>query len=120
MAHILISDDSASMRQMLAFTLTEADHKVTEACDGLSALALAEKHAFDLVITDMHMPQLDGLSLVAKLRTLPHYQYKPILLISTEADTEKKKMAKAVGATGWIVKPFNPDKLLTAINRVLR
>jgi two-component system chemotaxis response regulator CheY len=120
MAYILISDDSISMRQMLLFTLMEADHKVIEACDGLSALELAKKHLFDLIITDINMPQLDGLSLVSKLRALPNYQYKPILLITTETDPEKKKMAKEAGATGWIVKPFNPDKLLAAVNRVLR
>lgn len=120
MAYILISDDSVSMRQMLSFTLTEANHQVIEAYDGLNALELAKKHLFDLIITDINMPQLDGLSLVSKLRALPDYQYKPILLITTETDPEKKKIARNAGATGWIVKPFDPDKLLAAVNRVLR
>ncbi|WP_062149846.1 response regulator [Beggiatoa leptomitoformis] len=117
--HILISDDSTSMRQMLAFTLTQANYSVTEADDGEQALSLAKTHPFDLVITDINMPKLDGLALVRELRLLPTYQFKPILLLTTETDPEKKLLAKTSGATGWINKPFDPDKLLAAIRRVL-
>lgn len=119
MAHILISDDSASMRQMLTFTLNSADHKVMQANNGQQALQLAKNNQFDLVITDVNMPLLDGLSLVRELRALPNYRFKPILLLTTETDPEKKKIAKATGATGWIIKPFNPDKLLAAVRKVL-
>ncbi len=119
MAHILISDDSASMRQMLTFTLNSADHQVTQANNGQQALQLAQKTRFDLVITDVNMPLLDGLSLVRELRALPNYRFKPILLLTTETDPEKKRIAKATGATGWIIKPFNPDKLLAAVRKVL-
>ena len=120
MTCILISDDSISMRQMLMFTLTEADYEVTEADNGLRALELAKKQQFDLVITDVNMPVLDGLSLVKELRSLPQYQFKPILMLTTESDPEKKKIAKQAGATGWIVKPFDPDKLLATVKKVLR
>ncbi len=118
--NILISDDSVAMRQMLTLTLTEASYNVTEANDGKQALELAKSQSFDLIITDVNMPLLDGLSLVRELRALPEYQFKPILLLTTETDPEKKKKAKTVGATGWIIKPFDPDKLLAAIRKVLR
>jgi len=118
--HILITDDSIAMRRMLAFTLEQADYHVVEAENGMQALDLAKLEQFDLVITDLNMPELDGLSLVKELRALPNYQFKPILLLTTETDPEKKKIAKSAGATGWIVKPFDPDKLLAAIRKVLR
>ncbi|MEK7989774.1 MAG: response regulator [Thiotrichaceae bacterium] len=119
MAHILISDDSIAMRQMLAYTLTEASHEVMQADNGQAALQLAQNHTFDLVITDVNMPLLDGLSLVKELRALPNYRFKPILLLTTETDPQKKQIAKKSGATGWIIKPFNPDKLLMAVRKVL-
>lgn len=119
-AHILISDDSVSIRQMLKFTLNEANYSVIEAEDGLQALELAKSRSFDLVITDVNMPRLDGLSLVRELRALSTYRFKPILLLTTESDPEKKKIAKLAGATGWIIKPFDPDKLLAALRKVLR
>lgn len=119
MAYILISDDSVAIRQMLKTTLLVENHRVVEADDGSVALSLAKAHAFDLVITDVNMPVLDGLSLVRKLRYLPNYQFKPILVLTTESDPEKKKLAKAAGATGWLVKPFDPDKLLAAVKKVL-
>lgn len=108
------------MRQMLMFTLTEANYNVTEAENGLRALELAKIQQFDLVITDVNMPLLDGLSLVRELRNLPQYQFKPILLLTTESDPEKKQIAKQAGATGWILKPFDPDKLLATVQKVLR
>lgn len=117
---ILISDDSISMRKMLKFTLADANYSVIEAENGLRALELAKTRQFDLVITDVNMPFLDGLSLVRELRALPAYQFKPILLLTTETDPEKKKIARAAGATGWIRKPFDPDKLLAAVRKVLR
>jgi len=120
MRKILISDDSVAMRQMLKFTLLDANYNVNEAKNGSQALELAKTHQFDLVITDVNMPLLDGLSLVRELRALPKYRFKPILLLTTESDPQKKKTAKAAGATGWILKPFDPEKLLAAIRKVLR
>jgi two-component system, chemotaxis family, chemotaxis protein CheY len=120
MDKILICDDSVSMRRMLKLTLNQANYQVVEAENGLNALELAKKEPFDLILTDVNMPELDGLSLVRELRTLPQYQFKPILLLTTESAPEKKKMAKAAGATGWLIKPFDPDKLLAAIRKVLR
>ncbi len=119
MACILISDDSTAMRQMLVYTLSSADHDVTDVKNGKDALEKAKQKAFDLVITDVNMPELDGLSLVGKLRKLPEYRYKPILLLTTETDPEKKKIAREAGATGWILKPFDPDRLLAAVRKVL-
>ena len=119
MAYILISDDSVAMRQMLKAALLVEDHQVVEADDGLIALSLAKTQTFDLVITDVNMPMLDGLSLVRELRSLADYQFKPILVLTTESDPDKKKLAKAAGATGWLVKPFDPDKLLAAVKKVL-
>ena len=120
MDKILICDDSVSMRRMLKLTLKQENYQVIEADNGLSALELAKEEPFDLIITDVNMPELDGLSLVRELRTLPQYQFKPILLLTTESAPEKKKMAKAAGATGWLIKPFDPEKLLAAIRKVLR
>ena len=120
MAHILAVDDSASMRQMVSFTLKGAGHQVTEAADGLQALELAKKTAFDLVLTDVNMPNMDGITLTRELRSLPAYKFVPILTLTTEAGGDKKMAGKAAGATGWIVKPFNPDQLLATIKKVLR
>jgi len=118
--NILITDDSIIMRQMLNMTLTDANYGVIEADNGLQALELAKANLFDLVITDINMPLLDGLSLVRELRALPNYQFKPILVLTTETAPQKKQIAKEVGATGWINKPFDPDKLLAAVRKVLR
>ena len=119
MANILAVDDSASMRQMVAFTLKGAGHQVTEAVDGEDALRLAKTQSFNLVLTDVNMPKMDGITLTKQLRTLPNYRFTPILTLTTEASQEKKLAGKAAGATGWIVKPFNPDQLLATVKKVL-
>lgn len=119
MAKILAVDDSASLRQMVAFTLKEAGHEVVEAADGVEALDLARTAAADLVISDVNMPRMDGISLVRELRGLPDYKFTPILLLTTESGDDKKQEGKAAGATGWLVKPFDPEALLTTIKRVL-
>lgn len=118
-ANILAVDDSASMRQMVSFTLKNAGHNVTDAADGELALIAAKKAKFDLVITDVYMPNMDGISLVRELRKLPDYQFIPMLLLTTESAKDKKVDGKNAGATGWIVKPFNSDQLLNTIKRVL-
>ncbi|MCF6218919.1 MAG: response regulator [Gammaproteobacteria bacterium] len=119
MAKILAVDDSASMRQMVAFTLKSAGHEVVEAVDGKNALDIAKKQSFNLVITDVNMPNMDGLTLTKELRGLANFKFTPILILTTEAGGDKKVQGKAAGATGWLVKPFNPEQLLSTIKRVL-
>lgn len=119
MASILAVDDSASMRQMVSFTLKSAEHNVTEAEDGVVALNLAKAASYDLVITDVNMPNMDGITLIAELRKLPNFKFTPLLMLTTESSTDKKMAGKNAGATGWIVKPFNPDQLLAVINKAL-
>lgn len=119
MAKILTADDSASMRQMVSFTLTGAGHEVTDAVDGADALEKAKADTFDLVLSDVNMPNMDGIALVKALRELSAYKFTPILMLTTESGSDKKMEGKQAGATGWIVKPFNPDQLLSTIKRVL-
>ncbi len=120
MAKILAVDDSASMRQMVSFTLKSAGHDVLEAEDGVDALKTAQAESgFDLVISDINMPNMDGITLIKELRSLADFKFTPILMLTTESSSDKKVEGKAAGATGWIVKPFNPDQLLATINKVL-
>lgn len=119
MASILAVDDSTSMRQMVTFTLKSAGHSVEEAADGNQALEIARGKSVDLVLTDVNMPHMDGLTLTRQLRSLPAYKFTPILVLTTESSAEKKQEGKSAGATGWLVKPFNPDQLLATIKRVL-
>ena len=116
---ILAVDDSASMRQMVNFTLKGAGYEVVQAIDGVEALEYARGHSVDLVLTDVNMPRMDGITLVKELRALPTYRYTPMLVLTTESSQDKKIQGKQAGATGWIVKPFNPDQLLATIARVL-
>ena len=119
MAHILAVDDSPSMRRMVAFTLEGAGFKVSSACDGMEALQMAKGQNFNRVITDVNMPNMDGITLVQELRKLSSYKFTPILTLTTESGGDKKAAGKAAGATGWIVKPFNPDDLLSVVKRVM-
>lgn len=119
MASILTVDDSTSMRQMVCFTLTGAGHDVVESVDGVQALEIAKTRSFDMVVTDVNMPNMDGISLIKELRNLPAYKFIPILMLTTESGPEKKQEGKAAGATGWIVKPFEPEQLLSTIKKVL-
>ena len=120
MANILIVDDSASMRQMVSFTLKTAGHTVVDATDGNDALNKAKATEFDLIISDVNLPNRGGLELTADLRALPNYESTPILLLTTETASDKKNEGKMAGATGWIVKPFNPDTLNKTVSKVLR
>jgi len=113
---ILAVDDSASMRQMVSFTLKGAGHTVVEAVDALNK---AQTQSFDCVVTDVNMPNKDGLTLIADLRKLPDFKFTPMLMLTTESGIDKKQAGKAAEATGWIVKPFNPDQLLKTIKKVL-
>lgn len=119
MKKILAVDDSASMRQMVCFTLKMAGFDVTEACNGDEALKAAQRGEYDLVISDVNMPIMDGLTLIRNLRTLPNYKFTPLLMLTTESGIEKKQEGRSAGATGWIVKPFNPDQLLATVRKVL-
>ena len=126
MNNILIVDDSTSMRQMVDHTLSSAGFNITAAEDGDVALDIAKRRmadhpgdAFDLVITDVNMPNMDGISLIRELRTLTDYQFKPILVLTTESGDDKKREGKQAGATGWIVKPFVPAKLVEVATLVL-
>jgi two-component system chemotaxis response regulator CheY len=108
------------MRQMVGLTLKAAGHDVVCAVDGVDGLAKANTGApVDLVITDVNMPNMDGITLVRELRRLPQYQGVPLLVLTTEASVEKKQEGRAAGATGWIVKPFDPDRLLATVHKVL-
>jgi len=118
-ASILAVDDSASMRQMVSFTLKGAGYEVVEAADGVEALDIAKKRPVNLVLTDVNMPNMDGISLIRELRDLPDYKFTPLLMLTTESGPEKKQEGKAAGATGWIVKPFNPEQLLGTVKKVL-
>ncbi len=119
MASILAVDDSSSMRQMVAFTLKGAGYQVVEAADGQEALNKAKSQKFDLVITDVNMPVMDGITFIRQLRGEPSYKFTPMLMLTTESSMDKKAEGKAAGATGWIVKPFNPDQLLNTVKKVL-
>jgi two-component system chemotaxis response regulator CheY len=115
---ILTVDDSASVRQMIAFTLREAGYAVVEAVDGKDALAKLSG-SIDLIISDVNMPEMNGIELVRSVRASGAYKYVPILMLTTESQPAMKQEGKAAGATGWIVKPFRPDQLISVIQRVL-
>lgn len=120
MKTILIADDSESVREMVKFTLESAGYNVLACEDGLEADKQFDGREIDLVVTDMHMPNLDGLGLIKSIRSKAQYQFMPILFLTTESQAEKKEDAKAAGATGWIVKPFLPEKLLATVSKVIR
>jgi len=115
---VLTVDDSRTMREMVAFTLKGAGYDVLEAEDGRDGLSVAQRNRVDLVITDLNMPEMDGLSLIRALRATPTYRTTPILMLTTEADQAKKMEGKNAGATGWIVKPFSPDRLIQVVKQV--
>lgn len=119
MKTILAVDDSRSLRNMVTFSLKTAGYQVTEAADGVEALELAQNQVFDLVLTDQNMPRMDGLTLIENLRALPVYQKTPILMLTTESGDEMKAKGRAAGATGWLVKPFDPDRLIAVVNKVI-
>lgn len=117
---IITVDDSPSVRQMVSLTLMRGGYEVLEASDGQDALAKLQRDQAHMVITDLNMPNMDGIALIRKLRAMPNYRYVPIVMLTTEAQQEKKAAGKAAGATGWIVKPFNQSKLISVVEKVLR
>ena len=120
MHSILAVDDSASMRQMVSFTLKSAGYNVVEAVDGQDAWEKAGGRSFDLILTDQNMPRMDGISLTRKLREAPQFKSTPILILTTESSEQMKQAGRAAGATGWLVKPFDPNRLIEVIQKVLR
>ena len=116
---ILAVDDALTMRRMVSFTLTGAGFSVLEASDGVEALALLKTHSVDLIISDVNMPRMDGIEFTRQARTYLAGKPMPILILTTESDPEKKNLARAAGATGWIVKPFQQPQLLAVVSKVL-
>ena len=117
---ILAVDDSSTMRQLVKMTLTRAGFAVVEAENGAQGLEKATAEKFDMVLSDINMPVMSGLELLRNLRKLTQYKFTPIVLVTTESQVEKKAEGKAAGATGWIVKPFEPEQLLAVVSKVLR
>lgn len=116
---VLVVDDSPSILQMVSFTLKGAGYEVNQASDGKAAFSAAGKTSFGLVITDLNMPQMDGITLTQKLRAHPNYRFTPILMLTTEASEAFKAKGKAAGASGWLVKPFDPQKLLGVVKKLI-
>ena len=119
MSSVLTVDDSASIRQAIRIALTAEGHSITEAANGAEGLQKADAGGFELIITDLNMPVMDGLTMIRELRKRPAQAGVPILFLTTESDAEIKQQAKAAGATGWLTKPFEPDQLARIVKKVL-
>jgi two-component system, chemotaxis family, chemotaxis protein CheY len=117
---ILIVDDSESIREVVIFTLENAGYNVVSAIDGMDALKHLNGQHLDMILTDLHMPNLDGIGLIKEVRRIDSYKYIPILYLTTESQQSIKNEARQAGATGWIVKPFMPDKLIAAIAKIVK
>jgi two-component system chemotaxis response regulator CheY len=117
---ILIVDDSASMRQLIEFAIKDAGHEAVLAGTGKEALEKLKGAAADLVITDLNMPEMDGITLIRELRAMPAYKFIPILMLTTESQVAKREEGRAAGASGWIVKPFSSDKLLEVVKKFIK
>lgn len=115
---VITVDDASTIRQMISFTLRAAGHEVIQAADGVDAFNQLKSRAIDLVITDVHMPRMDGIELTRQLRGLDLHKSTPILLLTTESDPAMKAKGKQAGATGWLVKPFQQDQLLAVVAKV--
>jgi two-component system chemotaxis response regulator CheY len=116
---IMTVEDSTSLREMISFTLGDAGYEVAQAKDGQDALAKLSEFKADLIITDLNMPNMNGIELTRSLRNNPMYRFVPIIFLTTESQVQKKQSAKEAGATGWIAKPFKPDQLLQVVRKVL-
>ena len=116
----LIVDDSASMRQLVSFTVKDAGYEVVTAENGKDALAKASSSRIDMVITDLNMPEMDGITFIRQLRGMPDYRFVPIVMLTTEAQEAKKQEGRAAGASGWIVKPFSPEKLMDVVRKFVK
>ena len=117
---IMTADDSASIRQMVSFTLKDAGYEIVEAVDGKDALEKIGAKKIHMLITDLNMPNVDGIELIREVRSRSEYKFMPIIMLTTESQAGKKQEGKAAGATGWIVKPFKPGQLIAVVKKVLR
>ncbi len=116
---IMTADDSASIRQMVTFTLEQAGYSVVEAVDGQDAVSKLESNKVDMLVTDLNMPNMDGIELIRQTREKPEYKFIPIIMLTTESQADMKQKGKQAGATGWIVKPFQPEQLVGVVKKVL-
>lgn len=117
---ILVVDDSESIREVLVFSLQSAGYEVFAAGDGAEALQYFDGRSIDLLLTDFHMPNMNGLELISRVRQIDQYRYMPILVLTTETQVDLVREAKKTGATGWMVKPFNTEKLVQTLRKVIR
>jgi two-component system, chemotaxis family, chemotaxis protein CheY len=116
---ILIVDDSASLRQVVAIALKGAGYEVIEACDGKDALTKLDGQKIHLIISDVNMPNMDGLTFVKEAKGIPAYKFTPVIMLTTEADESKKMAGQAAGAKAWVVKPFQPAQMLAAVAKLV-
>ncbi|MFO0601234.1 MAG: response regulator [Myxococcaceae bacterium] len=116
----LVVDDSTTMQEMVSFTLTRAGFTVTRASNGKEALASLNTKSFALVLTDLNMPEMDGITFIKNLRAIAAYKFTPVLMLTTEGSDERKNQGRAAGASGWLTKPFDPEKLIAVVNKVVR
>lgn len=116
---IMVVDDSASLRQVVAIALRGAGYEVLEASDGRDALSKLTGQKVHLIVSDVNMPNMDGITLVKEVKKLPNYKFTPIMMLTTESDQEKKMQGKAAGAKAWLVKPFQPPALLNAVSKLV-
>jgi len=116
---ILIVDDSASVRQVVTIALSSAGYEVTEACDGVDALSKLNGKKFHLIISDVNMPNMNGISMVKEVKKMNNYRFVPIIMLTTEGAEDKKQQGKDAGAKAWIVKPFKPEKMLQAVSMLI-
>ena len=116
---ILVVDDSTSLRQVVNIALSGAGYEVVEACDGKDALSKLDGRKFHLIISDVNMPNMDGISLLKAVKQLPAYKFTPVIMLTTEAGEAKKQEGQAAGARAWVVKPFQPAQMLTAVSKLI-
>ena len=116
---IMIVDDSASLRQVVGISLRGAGYDVIEACDGIDALAKLKGQKVHLLISDVNMPQMDGISLVKAVKQMAPYRFTPIVMLTTESQDEKKRQGQEAGAKAWVVKPFKPDQLMAVVQKLV-
>ncbi len=117
---VLIVDDSASMRQLVSFALKDAGYNVIDAINGRDALSKLNVSKIDMVVTDLNMPEMDGIEFIKQLRTMPGYRFTPIVMLTTESQESKKQEGRQAGASGWIVKPFTPEQLVDTVKKFTR
>lgn len=119
MKTILIVDDSISIRQVVGMTLKASGYQVIEACDGKDALAKLNGQKIHLIISDVNMPNMDGISMLKEIKQLAAYRFTPVIMLTTEGSDQKKEEGRAAGAKAWVVKPFKPEQMLTAVQKLI-